>query len=341
MSLSFQQRLNVFTSLGDTMHEWAAHPVSQMGEAYVHNQWFTQEQVAYAINQWAGLLTQYKLSSWLSAYPALQQDTHHTKEIALILAGNIPLVGLHDILCVLMAGHKAIVKTSSDDSILIKKVLDTLIEIEPEMASQIVICNEALPKQFDAVIATGSNNTNRYFSYYFKNKPSLLRNSRSSAAIITGNETPEDLTKLGEDIFTYFGLGCRNVSKLFVPEGYDFNLFFQSIEPFHQLIHHHKYANNYTYHKALFLMNLEPHLDNGFLLLKEDKKMASPLSVVFYEYYSDTAGLLQRMQEEKDNLQCVVGKQALNGYIPFGKTQQPQLSDYADGEDTMLFLQGL
>ena len=265
------------------------------------------------------------------------------KKVAVIMAGNIPLVGLHDLLCVLLCGHKALVKLSDDDKVLMTWVIEKMLELDPAMKDRIEISTERLPKDFDAVIATGSNNTNRYFEYYFKAKPSLLRKSRTSVAILTGNETPGDFLKLGADIFTYFGLGCRNVSKLYVPAGYDVTPFYEGIESFYEHINHHKYANNYTYHKAILLMNLAPHLDNNFLLLKEEEKnIASPLGVMYYEQYSSMEELQQKLEAHKDEIQCVVSKQPIgDNSVPFGKAQEPGLADYADGMDTMRFLLAL
>jgi hypothetical protein len=237
---------------------------------------------------------------------------------------------------VLAAGHTAIIKTASGDDVLPKWLAGELSRIEPAFADRIQFTKE-LVKEYDMVIATGSNNSNRYFEYYFRNKPSLLRKNRSSIAVLTGNETPEDYARLADDVFIYFGLGCRNVSKLLIPEGFDFEPLFGGFEKYHNHINHNKYANNYTYHKAIFLMNLTPHLDNGFILLKEDSQNASPLATLFYEYMdaTETDKFLEQHQEE---LQCVVRKQNLPHTIPFGKTQLPELWDYADGADTMRFL---
>jgi hypothetical protein len=337
--MNFQQRVGALVQLGEVLRETANQQDAPIiHKAYQFNPWFTPANVQQSFLAWADSLTAAKIGEWTSAYnlTAKPQQT-----IALIMAGNIPLVGLHDLLCVLLCGHKALVKVSEDDATLMKWVIGELIRMEPEMATMIEISEQRLPKDFDAVIATGSNNTNRYFEYYFRNKPSLLRANRNSVAIITGNETPEDYQKLGADIFTYFGLGCRNVSKLYVPEGFDFAHFYEGIESFYEIGNHHKYANNYTYHKALFLMNLEPHLDNNFVLVKEDEKIASPLGVMFYEYYADINVLLAQLKKRESEIQCMVCKTNLPGTLPLGKAQAPELWDYADGVDTIAFLQGL
>jgi hypothetical protein len=299
-----------------------------------HNRWFTPEQVYFAIQQWAEALTQENLDKWLSNY---NLESVQPKTVGLILAGNIPLVGFHDFLSVLIAGHKVLVKTSSNDKHLLPFLAKYIIAVAPEMADYITITDDRL-EGFDAVIATGSNNTARYFEYYFKDKPSIIRKNRNSVAVLTGKETKEELVALGEDIFRYFGLGCRNVSKLFVPRGYDFKDFFEAMYTYGDIIHYEKYANNYDYNKAVFLMSNFQILDNGFMTIKEDISYASPISSVFYEYYDDLETVKQRLQEEHEQIQCIVGKDVADAAIPFGQTQQPQLWDYADNVDTIAFL---
>lgn len=334
--MNFQHPIQTLAALGAFFKQQASLKPEIFHRAYLHNNWFTEEYVVKAVSAWGDELTKHKLEHWLGAYQGNKQPSE--KKIALIMAGNIPLVGLHDLLCVVLCGHKAIVKLSDDDKVLMTWVIDELKRIDPKLEDRIAVSNERLPKDFDAVIATGSNNTNRYFQYYFKGKPSLLRKSRTSVAVLTGNETSEDIEKLGADIFTYFGLGCRNVSKLYVPAGYDVSPFYEGIEKYYYHIDHHKYANNYTYHKAILLMNLSEHLDNNFLLLKKDERIASPLGVMYYEEYAGTDALKQMLDSHRDEIQCVVSKQPLGDSVPFGKAQEPGLSDYADGVDTMKFL---
>src|SRR6478735_8242827 len=226
--MNFQQRVAVLVQLGKVLRETAGqqdHPV--IHKAYQLNPWFTPANIQQSMLAWADSLSETKIKQWTDAY---QWADKPQRTIALIMAGNIPMVGLHDLICVLLCGHKALVKVSEDDATLMKWVINELIQLQPALADCIEISEQRLPKDFDAVIATGSNNTNRYFEYYFRNKPSLLRANRNSVAIITGNETPEDYQKLGTDIFTYFGLGCRNVSKLYVPAGFDFANFYEGIE---------------------------------------------------------------------------------------------------------------
>lgn len=299
-----------------------------------HNGWYTPEQVYFSIQSWSQALTENNINTWLSAYDI---NIKEPKNIALILAGNIPLVGFHDFLCVLITGHNVLVKTSSNDQHLLPFIAKYLIAINSDFASSITFVEGKL-ENFDAVIATGSNNTARYFEYYFKDKPSIIRKSRNSVAVLNGKETKEQLIALGEDILRYFGLGCRNVSKLFVPEGYKFDAFFEAIFEYQDIIHYEKYANNYDYNKAVFLMSNFKLLDNGFLTLKEDVSHASPISSVFYEKYENLEDLKQRLQAENEQIQCIVSNNLIEKSIPFGKTQTPELWDYADNVDTISFL---
>ena len=253
------------------------------------------------------------------------------------MAGNIPLVGFHDFLSVLISGHNVLVKTSSNDQHLLPFLAKYIIAIEPRFADKITFVDGKL-ENFDAVIATGSNNTARYFEYYFKDKPSIIRKNRNSVAVLNGKETKEQLVALGEDIFRYFGLGCRNVSKLFVPKGYSFDAFFEAIFEYQDVIHYEKYANNYDYNKAVFLMSNFKLLDNGFLTLKEDQSYASPISSVFYEFYDDIDTLQKKLQSDHEQIQCIVSNIGIENSIDFGQTQKPKLWDYADNVDTISFL---
>ena len=299
-----------------------------------HNGWYTPEQVYFSIQSWAEALTDENLTQWLSVYDL---EKNKSKNVALILAGNIPLVGFHDFLSVLITGNNVLVKTSSNDQHLLPFLAKYIIAVESEFASRITFVEGKL-ENFDAVIATGSNNTARYFEYYFKDKPSIIRKSRNSVAVLSGNETKEQLAALGEDIFRYFGLGCRNVSKLFVPKDYSFVPFFEAIFEYQDVIHYEKYANNYDYNKAVFLMSNFKLLDNGFLTLKEDKSHASPISSVFYENYQTVADLEKRLDAESEQIQCIVSDNLIEKSIKFGETQKPALWNYADNIDTISFL---
>ena len=299
-----------------------------------HNGWFTEDQVRFAVSSWADALTEQNLNKWLDGYNIVYKEP---KTVALVLAGNIPLVGFHDFISVLVTGNKALVKLSSNDQKLLPFLAKYLIAKEQNLAPLIEFTEGKL-ENFDAVIATGSNNTARYFEYYFKNKSSIIRKNRNSAAVLTGNETKEELTALGEDIFRYFGLGCRNVSKLFVPKDYDFKDFFEAIFPYGEVIHYEKYANNYDYNKAVFLMSNFKLLDNGFLTLKEDDGYSSPISSVFYEKYDNLEELKAKLYTESEQIQCIASSGLIENSIAFGQTQKPALWDYADNVDTISFL---
>ncbi|QJD98008.1 acyl-CoA reductase [Mucilaginibacter robiniae] len=304
-----------------------------------HNAWFTPESVQQAVIASGLQLTIENLTKWLNRYTL---QNHTPQKVGLILAGNIPLVGFHDVLCVLLTGNIALIKASSQDARLIKYVLQLLVDIDNNFAGQYKFVERL--EGFDAIIATGSNNTSRYFEYYFSNVPHIIRKNRNSIALLTGRETEEQLRNLGNDIFAYYGLGCRNVSKLLVPQGYDFIPFFEAIESCSNVIQHHKYHNNYDYNKAIYLVNRDKHLDNGFLLLKQDERLASPLAVLFYEEYAYLDAAQTLLAQQSDQIQCVVTRAELNinnQVVDFGESQQPALWDYADGIDTIQFLSNL
>ena len=299
-----------------------------------HNGWFTPEQVHFSIQSWSKALTEDNLNQWVSNYDFSKTEK---KKVGLILAGNIPLVGFHDFLSVLISGHDVLVKTSSNDQHLLKFLAKYLIAISPNLNSKITFVEDKL-EGFDVVIATGSNNTARYFEYYFKDKPNIIRKNRNSVAVLNGTESHEDLINLGEDIFRYFGLGCRNVSKLFVPKGYNFDAFFNAMFEYRDVIKYEKYANNYDYNKAVFLMSNFKLLDNEFLTIKEDSSYSSPISSVFYEYYEDIKDVENQLAKDAEQIQCIVSNNLIAKSVAFGKTQQPNLWDYADNVDTLAFL---
>lgn len=302
-----------------------------------HNNWFTPENVFFAIQSWTEALTDENLSTWLSNYTF---ENTAPKKIGLVLAGNIPLVGFHDFICVLISGNHALIKTSSNDQHLIKFLAKYLIALDNRLEDRITFVEGKL-EGFDAVIATGSNNTARYFEYYFGSKPNIIRKNRNSVAVLTGNESQEELEALGEDIFRYFGLGCRNVSKLFVPKNYNFEAFFKGMFVHKDIIEYEKYANNYDYNKAVYLMSLFQILDNGFMTIKEDTSYASPISSVFYEYYDSIEDVKSKLEADKELIQCVVSNGVIENSFPFGQAQHPKLWDYADNIDTLLFLNNL
>ena len=299
------------------------------------NGWFTKENILFSLQNWSDALSKENLEKWVTNYTI--DSNKNPKTVALILAGNIPLVGFHDFISVLITGNKALVKLSSNDSILLPYITEILIKIQPKFEEYIQFEKDKL-SSFDVVIATGSNNTARYFEHYFKNKPHIIRKNRNSVAILTGNETKEELKLLGEDVFRYYGLGCRSVSKIFVPKGYSFDTLFESIYDYHPIIEIAKYANNYDYNKAVYLMSEFKLLDNGFLILKEDKSYSSPIASLFYEYYESIDEIKIRLQQETEQIQCIVANGVLANEIKFGETQKPNLSDYADNVDTIEFL---
>jgi len=306
-------------------------------QSQMYNGWFVREQVWFALAQWGQALHASSLDAWLAAYPV---PVTPSKKVGLVLAGNIPLVGFHDVLCVWLSGHHALIRPSSNDQQLLRFVYDFLCRRDANWA-QCTTWVEGKLEDFDAVIATGSSNTARYFEYYFQHKPHIIRKNRNSVAVLTGRETAEQLEALGEDVFRYFGLGCRSVSKLFVPEGYDFAPFFKAIYPYHTLLEHEKYANNYDYNKAVYMMSLHKLLENGFVMLKEEASYASPIATIHYQTYTDLAQVHQQLQTDADLWQCVVADLDWPEAQPFGSTQQPGLTDYADRVDTMAFLQQL
>ncbi|MDB5285453.1 MAG: acyl-CoA reductase [Mucilaginibacter sp.] len=337
--LEISTTINSFIELGKQLVAPDTQLMHIIDSERQYNAWFTPESVLRAVVATGEMLNSADLEKWLSRYNI---PNGACKKVGLVLAGNIPLVGFHDVLCVLLTGNHALIKASSQDARLIKYVLSKLVDIETRYKDQFNIVERLVG--FDAIIATGSNNTSRYFEYYFGKVPNIIRKNRNSIALLTGNETAADLFNLGHDIFDYYGLGCRNVSKLLVPTGYNFNFFFESIENYSLIINHHKYNNNYDYNKSIYLVNRDEHLDNGFLLVKQDTRLVSPLAVLFYETYSNIESAQKLLEEQSDQLQCIVTGvplQLKNQQVKFGQSQYPQLWDYADGIDTMEFLSNL
>lgn len=334
--MNLEQRIHAFSALGTRISNLNKTEREQIYQhASLTNGWFTSASVQSALDGIALFLNKETLQTWTSRYPTLSSE----KLVGIAMAGNIPMVGFHDLLCVLISGHKALVKLSSQDA-LIEVMIKWLIEIETRFAEKIFI--EERLNAAEAMIATGSDNTSRYFEYYFRTRPHIIRKNRSSCAVIMGEEPSEVLTELGKDVFTYFGLGCRNVAKIFVPEEYDFTKLLDSWTPYKEIIHHHKYANNYDYQKSILLVNQTPFFDSGFVLLTESANLVSPISVLFFERYLDQTDLQQKIQSHSEKLQCVVSANAwYPGSVPFGKAQQPEVWDYADNMDTMKFLASL
>lgn len=297
--------------------------------AFTYNGWFSRPFVEEALKNIAWMLNEEDLSRFTQKIP----EHTKSKRVAVICAGNIPLVCFHDVLCVLLSGHSLLIKLSEDDKILLPFFLKLLTHYEPEFESAIRFAEGKL-SEFDAVIATGSNNTAKHFEYYFSKYPNIIRKNRTSVALLTGTETASELKDLGKDIFTYYGLGCRNVSKLLVPKGYDFSAFFESLVSFGEVVNNKKYGNNYDYHRSLYLLESLPFLDNNFLILRESAELHSPISVLYFQEYASVQDMEAYLKAHRAELQCVVGK----NYIPLGCSQKPVISEFADGVDTLDFL---
>ncbi len=299
------------------------------------NPWFTPGSVDLALEGIRRYLEASQLKKWIASYNLSRKNS---KTIGLVMAGNIPLAGFHDLLCVLISGHVAMAKLSSKDSILPTFLLKKLVTIEPRFEPFIVLPPRL--KNFDAVIATGSDNSARYFHYYFDKYPHIIRKNRSSCAILSGSESNDDLMLLGRDVFSYFGLGCRNVSKIFIPADFDPTRLIHAWDIYVDIIHHHKYHNNYDYQKSILLVNKLPFYDSGFVILQENEKLVSPISVVYLERYSNADDLSRKVELSAGKIQCIVGNTD-PATVPFGQAQTPELWDYADRVDTMKFLETL
>ena len=332
--INLQNRINAFVNLGKKINGLQPDEKEALYfKAANKNSWFTDEYIDLSLSSIASWLEHDKLNLWVNGYVF----GNHCQKVGILMAGNIPLVGFHDLLSVLISGHKAIIKLSTQDSVLPLAIIDWLINIDEAMAEKIEVADKLT--NIDAVIATGSNNSARYFHQYFDHLPHIIRKNRTSVAVLSGTESSEDFNALSSDIFTYFGLGCRNVSKIFVPSNFDYSSLLDAIESYNKVIHHHKYNNNYDYNKSIYLVNREQHFDNGFVLLKPSKELVSPLSVVFYEEYDDQDSLGDSLKAIDDNLQCIVSAGGwFPNSIPFGSAQYPSVTEYADGVDTMEFL---
>jgi hypothetical protein len=352
--MHLQQRINAFIELGKFLGQFSSEKPSKHAAilqndvfyegmlqklelAKNHNGWFTTDNLSFACKSWSEALSEASIQKWVSEYTI---ETTNPRTIAIIMAGNVPLVGFHDFLSVLITGHNVLVKLSGNDKQLLPFLTQYLIAVEPQFEGTIVFTEGRL-QGFDAVIATGSNNTARYFDYYFGKYPHIIRKNRNSVAVLTGNETADEMTALADDIFRYFGLGCRNVSKIYIPKNFNKDLFFNGMFSWQQIINNNKYINNYDYNKAVYLMSNFDLLDNEFMLLKEDEAYSSPISVVFYEYYSSLQAVEEKLSQDAEQIQCIVARAGLTNEIPFGKAQEPELWDYADNVDTVNFLLNL
>lgn len=340
--MTFNERLQAWQAFGQLIDRMSQVELDHLArKAELANPWFTAANVTKALDGIKAMLEPEVMSQWLASYET--NDTKKSKVVGLVLAGNLPLVGFHDLLCVSLAGHKAMIKPSSQDEVLLKWLISELGHIAPELAGQFKLVERLA--DFDAVIATGSNNSSRYFEYYFGKVPHIFRKNRRSVALVHGNESVKDLIGLGHDVFTYFGHGCRNVSQLIVPEGYNFpHLLDQWHDPFHELIFHNKYANNYEYNRAVYLINSHKLFDTGYLLVKESDALQAPLGVINYMIYQSENQINDWLHQKAQDIQVVVGDRSYwsakttTSIIPFGQSQEPMPWDYADGVDTMAFL---
>lgn len=306
-------------------------------KAYIHNPWFTKESIELAFKGLYRYLEEKKLMKWLEPY---RQKVAESKTVGVVMAGNIPMVGIHDFLTVLISGHKLQAKLSAKDEVLIRFVADVLCEIEPDFKDYIQFVERL--HGYDAIIATGSDNTARYFEYYFSKVPNIIRKNRTSIAILSGEENSEDYRLLADDIFQYFGMGCRNIAKVYMPENTQPDSLFSDFQEYANITDHHKYANNYYYNRSIFLVNRTPHLDSGFLLLQKNTNLVSPLSVLYYEHYNKTEDLNIQLSAYNEKIQCLVSKNAwYPNSLPFGASQKPEIWDYADDVNTMDFLTNL
>jgi len=332
--MQLQQRIDLLVRLGEYMQNDNNEFTLAKEKAYSENPWFVPEFIDLAIkNIYTNFLQKDKLSTWAKPYN-LPKENNDPKTVGIVMAGNIPVVGFHDFLCVFITGHYAVIKPSSKDVVLIRHLVQKLYEWEVNVQNRISVAE--IIKGCDAYIATGSNNAGRYFEYYFGKYPSIIRRNRTSVAILDGTETKETLEKLADDIQLYFGLGCRNVTKLFVPQGYDFMNFLSALKKYDHFMEFHKYKHNYDYHLAILIMNNKYYMTDGSLILTENDSVFSPVSQVNYSFYNNIDELTETLKKNND-IQCII----TNKGIPFGKAQSPLLADYADGIDTMKFLSTL
>src|SRR5687768_6203678 len=334
MNMQLEKRKTLLVRLGEYMLEKDDAWLRAKEKAYEQNRWFIPEFVSLSVENIAlNFLQPESLDALINNY-GLPNDNLHPKKVGIVMAGNIPLVGFHDFLCVFLTGHIGFIKPSSKDETLIKHLVQKLIEWESSLANMIQFGE--LLKGCDAYIATGSNNTSRYFEHYFQKYPHIIRKSRTSVAILNGNETKEELEKLADDVYQYFGLGCRNITKIYVPKTYDFVPLLEAFNKYDYLINHNKYKNNYDYNLAILLINSRYYMTNGSILLVEETSITSPISQLNYEFYSDKESVQKKLHDNAA-IQCVVSDET----TPFGKAQQPGICDFADAIDTMAFLKAL
>jgi len=330
-----KDRIEAFRNLGISLQRLTESELNTLAEKVIlENNWFTFESISLAINGIVHLLDPTKINIWLENYLPFPNKN---KTVGVIMAGNIPMVGFHDAMCVLLCGYSLIAKPSHQDSILMKFVLDKIAEIEPRFAPFISIQNRL--EGINGLIATGSDNTARYFEYYFRTIPRIIRKNRTSIAIINGRETDEDIVSLGFDVFSYFGLGCRNISMIYIPKEYDLKYLIKRWQKFSYVLGHSKYQNNYKYQKAVSQISNRPFIDGVFFLFSKNDKLGSPLSVIYFMEYENIKALQSEIEKNREKIQIIVSNKGwFENSLEFGKSQQPNIDDYADKVDTLKFL---
>ncbi len=335
--INTMQRFRLLVLLGAWIKSRPSILEDAMVNAKMDNPWFTLENQKQALDNIADeFLTEVKLKEWIDSYRL--DNFKGSKTIAIIMAGNIPLVGFHDFLCAFISGHNVQLKCSDKDRVLIKSLVDYLISLDNRVSNHIKFVDRI--KDFEAVIATGSNNSARYFESYFKNYPHIIRKNRNGIGVFTSDESRSDLEEFGKDVFDYFGMGCRNVSKIYVPKDYDFKPMMEVLHSWNDLVNHNKYKNNFDYGMAVHLLNKSHFYNNGSIILVEDQSIASRIATLHFEYYDSLEVLNEDLLSKKEQIQCIVSKGPLKSFthFTFGEAQKPSLNDYADGVDTIQFL---
>ena len=342
--MNLNNRITLFVKLGRFFSDYINNNLESLeknkfdkaiNESILHNSFFSKKNILKSLLSWSNVLTKKSIHNFLSNY--LIKIKKREKKIAIIMAGNIPLVGFHDFFCVIISGNFAMIKLSSKDSHLFKFILSFLVKENPDFSTKFDVVENKL-QIFDAVIATGNNISANQFEFYFKKYPKIIRKNRHSIAILNGNETKKEIELLANDIFYYYGLGCRNVSKIFIPNNYNLDILFKSFVLWNEVINKNSYANNYNYYRAIYLLNKEVFFDNGFVLLKESEKIGSPVGTIYFEYYKSDNQIKEMIKKNNEKIQCIVSNNNYPKTIKFGETQMPNLNDFADDIDTFNFL---
>lgn len=342
--MNLNNRITLFVKLGRFFSDYINNNLESLeknkfdkaiNESILHNSFFSKKNILKSLLSWSNVLTKKSIDNFLSNY--MIKIKKREKKIAIVMAGNIPLVGFHDFFCVILSGNFAVIKLSSKDSHLFKFILRFLVKENPDFSTKFDVVENKL-QIFDAVIATGNNISANQFELYFKKYPKIIRRNRHSIAILNGNETKKEIELLANDIFYYYGLGCRNVSKIFIPNNYNLDILFKSFVLWNEVINKNSYANNYNYYRAIYLLNKEVFFDNGFVLLKESEKIGSPVGTIYFEYYKSENQIKEMIKKNNEKIQCIVSNNNYRKTIKFGETQMPNLNDFADDIDTFNFL---